>query len=202
MSEEVKAHVFEPFFTTKEAGRGTGLGLAVVHGVVTQAGGHVEVASEPRAGTTFRVYFPRAAEAAVPGRSAVRRLPMPPGTETVLLVEDEDAVRALVRGVLESCGYTVLAAAGGDDAARKAEAHAGPIHLLVTDVVMPVRDGREVAEWLTARHPGAAVLYLSGYTDDAVGRHGVTAEGADFLQKPFLPAVLAQKVREMLDRSS
>ena len=200
MTPEVQARIFEPFFTTKEPGKGTGLGLAMVFGFVKQSGGHVGVHSEVGRGTTFKLYLPRVGDAPLAGKSGVLRTPMPRGTETVLLVEDEDAVRALGRHVLAMCGYTVLEAGNGREAVEAADGHAGPIHLLVTDVVMPGgMGGRQVAEAVVARHPEAKVLFTSGYTDDAVVRHGVLDEGTHFLQKPFTPAALAQKVRDVLD---
>jgi PAS domain S-box-containing protein len=199
MTPEVKAHLFEPFFTTKGPGQGTGLGLAMVHGFVQQSGGHVEVESEPGAGTTFRLYLPRAEGPAAAGRPhpgvpAARR-----GSETVLLAEDEAAVRTLGRHALRAAGYTVLEAAGGAEALRLAGGYLRPIHLLVTDLVMPGVGGRELAVRLAAVHPEARVLYVSGYTDDAVVRHGVREGQAPFLPKPFTPADLARKVREVLD---
>jgi signal transduction histidine kinase/CheY-like chemotaxis protein len=198
MDEATKARIFEPFFTTKGPGQGTGLGLAVVFGVVKQSGGHIEVFSEPGRGTTFQIYLPQ-----VPGETpAARRptaAPVPRGTETLLLVEDEEAVRALARHVLKSCGYTVLDAADGREAVRLAEGHAGPLHLLVSDVVMPHLGGRQLAERVAALRPDVKVLFLSGYTDDAVVRHGVLEAEFAFLQKPFTPAALAAKVREVLD---
>jgi CheY-like chemotaxis protein len=199
MTDEVKARIFEPFFTTKGPGKGTGLGLATVYGIVTQSGGHVGVYSEVGVGTTFRVYLPRADGPASGSKSKAGALAPPRGTETVLLVEDDPGVRALTRHILAGCGYAVLEAGDGDEAARAAARHAGPIHLLVTDVVMPGRGGRAVAERLLERHPGLKVLYVSGYTDDAVVRHGVLHEVVNFLQKPFTPAALAHKVREVLD---
>jgi CheY-like chemotaxis protein len=200
MTDEVRRRLFEPFFTTKEKGKGTGLGLAVVHGIVEQSGGLVKVESEAGRGTTFRVYLPRtgAAAAGETGRSGVRALPR--GAETVLLAEDEAAVRTLTALILRSAGYTVLEAASGDDALRVATGHAGPVHLLVTDVVMPGTGGRELADRVTALRPGLRVLYLSGYTDDAVVRHGVLRAEVNFLQKPFAPAALGQAVREALDQ--
>jgi two-component system cell cycle sensor histidine kinase/response regulator CckA len=200
MTGAVMAHIFEPFFTTKEVGKGTGLGLAAVHGIVKQSGGHVAVYSEPGLGTTFKVYLPRVGPA--PAREErPAALPLPRGRETVLLVEDEEALRGLSRRILESCGYTVLEAGIGADALRVAEEHAGPIELLVTDVVMPGMGGRELSERLTAARPGLRALYVSGYTDDAIVRHGVLAAESAFLQKPFTPAALARKVREVLDRA-
>jgi len=200
MTAEVKARIFEPFFTTKGPGKGTGLGLATVYGIVKQSGGHVGVYSEPGVGTALKVYLPRA-EGAV-GGSKVKpgALATPRGTETVLLVEDDPNVRALSRHILAGCGYTVLEAGDGDEAARAAVRHVGPIHLLVTDVVMPGQGGRAVAERLSERCPGLKVLYVSGYTDDAVVRHGVLHEAMNFLQKPFTPTALTHTVREVLDR--
>ena len=197
---DILPHLFEPFFTTKGPGQGTGLGLATVHGIVQQAGGHVGVYSEVGVGTTFKVYLPRLADAA--GNPAPMSALRPPsrGTETILLVEDEGGVRALTRHVLQAAGYTVLEAADGAEAVRLAAAHRGRVHLLVTDVVMPGVGGRELAGRLAAGQPGLKVLYLSGYTDDAVVRHGVLEEHVHFLQKPFTPAALAHKVREVLDR--
>jgi two-component system cell cycle sensor histidine kinase/response regulator CckA len=198
---DVLPRIWEPFFTTKEVGKGTGLGLAVVHGVVKQAGGCVQVYSEPGRGATFKVYLPRVRERPSSGKSTPGVKVMPRGTETILLVEDEDAVRALSHHVLTVCGYTLLEARDGAEAQRIASQHAGRIDLLVTDVVMPQAGGREVAERLAALHPGLKVLYLSGYTDDAVVRHGILEAEVPFLQKPYSPAVLAQKVREVLDRT-
>jgi PAS domain S-box-containing protein len=201
MTDEIKARVFEPFFTTKEPGKGTGLGLATVYGVVKTYGGHVAVSSAIGVGTTLTVLLPAEAGAADRPTSAVLRV-APAGTETVLLVEDDDGVRRLARIALEAQGYTVLEAAGGAQAVTTAESHAGPIHLLLTDVIMPDQGGREVADAVRARRPGIKVLYVSGYTDDAVVRHGVFEATDAFLQKPFTPLGLARKVRAMLDEPS
>ena len=202
MTAEVKARIFEPFFTTKEVGKGTGLGLAMVFGFVKQSGGRVEVYSEPGQGTSFKVYLPRVEEVVRTRPSGQGVVLAPRGSETVLLAEDEDAVRALTRIVLQSNGYQVLEAANGDDALRVAAEHPGPIDLLISDVVMPGMGGRDLAERLLARRPGMKVLFLSGYTDDAVVRHGVLSESVNFLQKPFSTAALAQKVREALDAAA
>jgi two-component system, cell cycle sensor histidine kinase and response regulator CckA len=197
MTEAVKARIFEPFFTTKEVGKGTGLGLATVYGIVKTYGGHIGVYSEVGTGTKFTVLFP--AEAAV-DRAAGEPLPVAPrGAETVLVVEDEDEVRRLVRIALEAQGYTVLETADADAAVRVLEAHPGPVHLLLTDVVMPGTGGRVLADAVRTRRPGVRVLYMSGYTDDAVIRHGVLGASDAFLQKPFTPLSLARKVRAVLD---
>jgi PAS domain S-box-containing protein len=202
MSAAVRAKIFEPFFTTKGPGKGTGLGLATVYGIVKQSGGHIGVYSEVGVGTTFKVYLPRteqAGERAKP-HSALRDPPR--GTETVLVVEDDAVVRALIRHILQHAGYAVLEAAGGDEAVRVAIGHTGRIHLMVTDVVMPGLGGRAAAERLAERHHGLRVLFVSGYTDDAVVRHGVLHDKVNFLQKPFTPAALAWKVREVLEQPS
>jgi len=201
MTEEVRARVFEPFFTTKGP-NGTGLGLAVVHGVIKQSGGHVEVYSEPGRGTCFKIYLPRIGEA-LPDRQLpqVERL-LPTGRDTILLVEDEPGVRAVGRQVLQSCGYAVLEASDPREALRLAEAEAGPIHLLLTDVVMPTMSGRRLWEILRSRSRHLKVLFVSGYTNDTVIRHGVLESKMAFLQKPFNPSSLARKVREVLDEES
>ena len=194
-----QARLFEPFFTTKEFGKGTGLGLATVYGIVKQSGGYIWVYSEPGQGATFKVYLPRVE----PAGEAVAA-PQPParalgGTETILLAEDEAAVRTLARRILEKHGYKLLLAATGRDGVQVAEQHAAPIDLLVTDVVMPEMGGRELAQRLTARQPGLKVLFLSGYTDDAIVHHGVLDAGVAFLQKPFKPDDLVRKIRAVLD---
>ncbi len=200
MDAKTKARIFEPFFTTKGAGKGTGLGLAVVHGVITQSEGHIDVYSEVGRGTTFKIYLPAVKERLPTGKSFHGLHSMPRGSERVLLVEDEDAVRALARLVLASCGYTVLEAADGREAVRAAEHDSGRIDLVVSDVVMPHLGGRQLVEQLAAVKPGMKVLFLSGYTDDAIVRHGVLEAEYAFLQKPFTPTALAQKVREVLDQ--
>jgi PAS domain S-box-containing protein len=198
MDAEVRARVFEPFFTTKGE-HGTGLGLATVYGIVKQSGGHVEVESEPGRGTTFTLYLPAAEEPGAPGRSHQGLPPLPRGSETVLVVEDDGVLRGLACRILGGCGYQVLEAANGAEAVRLAGAHAGRIDLVVTDVVMPSMGGRETADQVVGLHPEAKVLFVSGYTDDAVVRHGVLEDEMPFLQKPFRPAALAGKVRELLD---
>ena len=198
-SEEVKRHLFEPFFTTKDLGKGTGLGLAVVHGFVKQSGGCVEVRSEPGAGTCFTIYLPLIdARGAAGADVAEARVGHARGTETILLLEDDDAVRALTKRVLQRCGYTVLEASRGVDGLRLAAAHRAPIHLLITDVVMPGIPGRMVAEQIRDSHPETKVLYVSGYTNDDVVRTGVLHDAVHFGQKPFAPNAFAQKVREIL----
>jgi PAS domain S-box-containing protein len=202
MTEEVKARIFEPFFTTKEKGRGTGLGLATVFGIVKQSRGIIEVYTERGLGTAFKVYLPRVDEVAATRKSNAGTRPAPRGAETVLLVEDEDSVRALARLVLTNNGYTVLEAGDGLQALRVAGGHVGPIHLLMSDVVMPELGGPELAERLVATRLDLKVLFLSGYTDDAVVRHGILQEKVNFLQKPYSVAALAKKVREVLDAAS
>jgi PAS domain S-box-containing protein len=198
MDESTKAHLFEPFFTTKEKGKGTGLGLATVYGIVKQSGGFIWVYSEPGHGTTFKMYLPRVNEPAMDlhqGQTpeSVR------GTETILLAEDAAGVRAVAREVLKRNGYAVIEAADGQAALALAAAHAGPIHLLVTDVIMPEMSGRQLADRLREGRPELKVLFVSGYTDDAIVRHGILEPGIAFLQKPFTPESLARKVRAVLD---
>jgi nitrogen-specific signal transduction histidine kinase/CheY-like chemotaxis protein len=199
MDEATRARIFEPFFTTKGPGKGTGLGLAMVYGFVKQSGGHVEVASEPGRGATFNVYLPRAEETVPWARSAQGLLTVPQGTETVLVVEDEDAVRNLARLTLQSNGYTVLEARDGYEAVWVAQQHPGPIHILVTDLVMPRMSGRQLADLLARARPQTRILFMSGHTDETVLRHGVVEASVAFLQKPFRPTDLARKVREVLD---
>lgn len=199
MSDEVKHRVFEPFFTTKPVGKGTGLGLAVVHGFVAQSHGRVTVNSEPGRGTSFRISLP--AENATPldeHDPGSEKATLAYGVETILLVEDENGVRALTERVLRRAGYRVLSAATAAEAEDIAERHTSPIDVLLTDVVMPGRSGPVLAEQLLARHPEMKVLYVSGYTDDAVVRRGVVNEGMPFLQKPFSPGVLTRKIRDVL----
>jgi CheY-like chemotaxis protein len=198
MDEETQAHIFEPFFTTKERGKGTGLGLAIVYGIVKQAGGDVRIESGVRKGTTVTIDWPCVGaggdENAEESLGAGAR-----GAETVLLAEDEDEVRELVRDMLEMNGYRVLLGASGDEALAVAGAHQGAIDLLVTDVVMPRMSGGELAARLHAQRPETRVLFVSGYPDDAIVRHGVLDAGAAFLPKPFSFDDLTRKVREVLD---
>ncbi len=202
MDADSQSRIFEPFFTTKEQGKGTGLGLSTVYGIVKQSGGDLWVYSEVGRGTTFKIYLPRieeAPEGVEPGSAPSQSFA---GQETIMLVEDEDAVRELVMDVLEANGYTVLVARHSEEAFKLNGRYKGLIHLLLTDVVMPKMSGRELAERLRSSRPRMKVLYMSGYTDDAVVRHGVLAEGTAFLQKPFTPNALLQKVHEILGSSA
>jgi CheY-like chemotaxis protein len=199
MSKEVRENIFEPFFTTKEVGKGTGLGLSTVYGIVKQNDGFIYVASEPGKGTTFKIYLPRfeAETAQAPsGEITVKR---PTGTETILLVEDDEAILDLGKMILENVGYTVLAAHTPVYAFHLVKEHPGDIHLLITDVVMPEMNGRELAEQLSAIRPNLKCLYMSGYTADAIAHRGILDEGVNFIQKPFRSDDLAAKVRHMLD---
>jgi two-component system cell cycle sensor histidine kinase/response regulator CckA len=201
MDEATKARVFEPFFTTKEKGKGTGLGLATVFGIVKQSGGSIWLYSEPNGGTTFKVYLPEAdrSVAAETARAANPTVGDLRGRETILLVEDDDQLRALSRNILERQGYRLLNAASGDEALRICQHHAGLIHLLLTDVVMPRMSGRQLADRLRALRPETKTLYMSGYTDEAITQHGVLDAGVAFVQKPLTARGLAEKVREVLD---
>jgi signal transduction histidine kinase len=198
MTPEVQARMFEPFFTTKETGRGTGLGLSTVYGIVKQHNGYIDVRSAPGEGTVFEIYLPRVdTEAIVETEEGTAGAPR--GSETILLVEDEDEVRELAREILEMNGYTVLAAPHGPDALRVCRHHQGPIHLLLSDVVMPQMSGRELARQLAAVRPDTKVAYMSGYTDDALGHHGVLDPDVVLLPKPFTPDSLLAGVRRALD---
>ena len=199
MSEEVKAHLFEPFFTTKPPGAGTGLGLATCFGIVKQNTGHINVHSELGSGTTFKIYFPQVQSAIEPLRVRNRPTEVAGGNETVLLVEDEPVVRELAVATLREKGYTVVEAGNGEEGLRLARQHDGKIDLVLTDVVMPVMGGKEMADALRTSHPDTKVLFTSGYTEDALGHHGVLRPGILFLPKPYLTATLARKVREVLD---
>src|SRR6266511_1061633 len=200
MDKETQAQIFEPFFTTKDAGKGTGLGLSTVYGIVKQSEGNIWVYSEPGKGTTFKIYMPRIEE---PSEIAETRAPVTVSlrtSETILLVENEETLRKLAHDILEMSGYNVLAAANGKEALLLHSQHSGRIQLMITDVVMPEMSGRELAERVVAVDGKLKVLYMSGYTDDAIVYHGVLEEGIDFIQKPFSPDALARKVREVLDK--
>jgi CheY-like chemotaxis protein len=199
MDEATLARIFEPFFTTKDVGKGTGLGLATVFGIIKQSNGFIRVSSEIGRGTTFRIYLPLVDKPTERYDGQPELVQLPVGTETVLLAEDAAAVRAAARQILERYGYTVLEAPSGRDALNIALKRQAPIHLLLTDVVMPEMSGRELAEQICELRPSAKVLYMSGYTDDAVVLHGILSAGIAYLQKPFSPATLARKVREVLD---
>ncbi len=199
MDETVKSHIFEPFFTTKEVGRGTGLGLATCYGIVTQHGGHIQVASALGRGTSFTIYLPRAANTVEEPRPSEPAPVLPQGGETILLVEDEKAVRDLAARVLTRLGYSVLEAANGSEALRVAAHYAGAIQLLLTDVVLPELGGKQVADRLVLARPEIKVLFMSGYTDSMIVHHNRLDEGVMFLPKPFSPTALAQKVRAVLD---
>jgi len=201
MDGATKARLFEPFFTTKEPGRGTGLGLATVYGIVKQSGGYVWAYSELGHGTTFKIYLPRVAETAEAPESTTSPPTPVGGSETVLVVEDQEEVRKLTKRVLEARGYTVLAARNGAEALEIVAQHVNQIHLMITDVVMPGMNGREVARLACARRSDLKVLYVSGYTGEAVLQHRLLEPGVAFLQKPFTPDVLARKTREVLDNS-
>jgi CheY-like chemotaxis protein len=199
MSQDTLAHIFEPFYTTKASGSGTGLGLSTVYGIVKQSGGYIWVYSESGKGSTFKVYLPRVDE---PVESVASTLPpaqqMQRGSETILLVEDEEAVRELIRTVLAEHGYEVIAARDPQHAIDIAFYHTSKIDMLLTDVVMPGMSGRELATSVTVRRPGIRVLFMSGYTDNVITTGGMLEKGIAFLQKPFSPITLARKVREVL----
>jgi two-component system cell cycle sensor histidine kinase/response regulator CckA len=202
MDREVLGHLFEPFFTTKAPGKGTGLGLATVYGIVKQSDGHIEVESEAGRGTTFRIYLPSlegSEEAAAGSEAAQHSRDTPGGQETVLLAEDEDGVRSLAREVLQQKGYTVLAACNGEEALSLSEKHAGPIDLLLTDIVMPKLAGWPLAQRLIGQRPGMKIVFMSGFTDSAMVRHGVAMGEVECLLKPFTPDALAEMVRRVLD---
>ncbi|MBI5533626.1 MAG: PAS domain S-box protein [Deltaproteobacteria bacterium] len=199
MDAETKSHLFEPFFTTKPPGKGTGLGLSTVYGIVKQSGGDVWVYSEPGRGTTFKIYLPAIEEDASPAHASIPPPPLAEGNETVLVVEDEPGVRNLVREVLLRQGYRVMEAQDGHDALRMLEHGGERVHLLVTDLVMPRMSGRELAQRSLELRPDLRVIFMSGYTSSTVGQHGLDGGSASFLQKPFTPESLANKVRQVLD---
>jgi signal transduction histidine kinase len=203
MTDEVKAHLFVAFFTTKPRGKGTGLGLTTCQTIVQQSGGHIGVDSEVGKGTTFKIYLPRVEQPLDADTPLLKAGPLPRGTETLLVVEDEPSLRHLARGVLETQGYEVLSAANGQDALRVVREHTGsPIRLVVTDVIMPLMGGKVMAEWLKTTHPDLKILFTSGYTDDVITHQEALEPGVAFLPKPYAPAALVNKVRRLLDNGT
>jgi CheY-like chemotaxis protein len=198
MDPQTQARIFEPFFTTKEQGKGTGLGLSTVHGIVKQSGGSIFVYSEPGKGSTFKIYLPRVEGGAqAPVKSGVKVESLT-GTETILVVEDDDAVRKLVHRALVDHGYTVLDAISAREAVTFCERHKGLIHLMISDVILPQMSGRELAKRVQELRPKMRVIFMSGYADDAVAHHGILEAGHVFVEKPFVPAAMVRKVREIL----
>jgi len=202
MDEETQSHLFEPFFTTKGPGRGTGLGLATAYGIVRQSGGAIGMFSELGTGTTARIYLPLVEDQTAAASERAQAHPELDGVETILLVEDEARVRKLIVDVLTGRGYRVMEATRGEEAIRLCKQHRGKIDLAVVDVVMPEMSGPGVVKQIALVCPDARVLYISGYTDEAIVHHGIPQSGAAFLQKPFMPNALARKVREVLDTRS
>ena len=198
--EDIKTRIFEPFFTTKEKGKGTGLGLATVHGIVNQSGGHIWVYSEKDQGTTFKIYFPQIQEETGGSVQLIQKNQETTGTETILLVEDEKIVRRLAKDILEISGYVILEAIDSNHAQEISATYDGEIHLLLTDVVMPKLNGRQLAEIIVRDRPQMKVLYMSGYTDNVIVHHGVLKADMAFLQKPITPDTLGKKVRQLLDK--
>jgi CheY-like chemotaxis protein len=201
MDRDTIANIFEPFFTTKELGKGTGLGLATVYGIIKQNNGFANVYSEPGRGTTFRIYLPRHGTEVSVAEEEKEELKVPGGTETVLIVEDEEAVLDLSKNMLEKLGYRVLAARKSDQAICLVQEHEDNIDLLLTDVVMPDMNGRELAGRLGSVRPGMKYLYMSGYTANVIAHHGILDQGVNFIPKPFTLKELGQKVREALDEN-
>jgi len=199
MDEDIRVNIFDPFFTTKEPGKGTGLGLSTVYGIVKQSGGNIWVYSEPGVGTTFKIYLPRIEEAESVESETGEHSTTSDGEETILLVEDDASVRAVVIAMIAGSGYTILEAPHGDKALRICKEHKGNINLLLSDVVMPGMSGPELADQIEGRYPGMKVLFMSGYTDNAIQHHGVLEPGTAFIEKPFSPAMLTRKIREVLD---
>jgi CheY-like chemotaxis protein len=200
MTKEVMDHLFEPFFTTKEIGKGTGLGLATVYGIVKQNNGFITVFSEPGEGTTFKIYLPRhkeKTEQVVEHKPLV--LPVSPGNETILVVEDEPSILNMAEIMLTRLGYTVIASQNPNEAIQLAEVHNGDIHLLITDVIMPEMNGRDLARRILSIYPGLKRLFMSGYTADVIAHHGVLDDGVNFIQKPFSLVDLSERVRRTLD---
>ena len=201
MDQQTLSRIFEPFFTTKELGKGTGLGLSTVYGIVKQSGGNIWVYSEPGRGATFKIYLPRVDDAADEYKHTTQEAKLAEGSETILLVEDEEMLRKLARQTLKGYGYHILEASNGDEAIGISRQYEGEIQLLLTDVIMPGMNGRELSNRLLETRPKLRVLFMSGYTDDAIVHQGVLDESANFIQKPFPPESLAKKVREVLDQS-
>jgi CheY-like chemotaxis protein len=202
MAPEVREHLFEPFFTTKEKGKGTGLGLSTVYGIVKQSEGNIWVYSEPGLGSTFNIYLPRMDEPLEETRKKVTSGELLRGGETILVVEDEENVRRLAVRILERQGYTVLEASCVNDALTLCKECKEPIHMILTDVVMPEMSGPQLAEQLVSLLPKIKVLYMSGYTDNAIFHQGVLKDGVNYIQKPFTIDGLARKMREVLDKDS
>jgi len=199
IDEETRQMIFEPFFTTKEIGKGTGLGLSTVYGIVNQLGGYIVVKSTVGVGTAFEIYLPAEKENEILIGNQAKTGELPTGAETILLVEDEELVRTLSRQMLETCGYQVFEAKDGFEALEVCQKHGKQIHLLLTDVVMPLMSGRELAEKIKQVHPTIKILFTSGYTEDGIVRHGIRESEMNFLQKPFSFNDLSKKVRELLD---
>jgi CheY-like chemotaxis protein len=200
MPPEIRDRIFEPFFTTKEKGKGTGLGLSTVYGIVKQSGGNIWVYSEPEKGTTFKIYLPRVDEPFEELKEKLAKEELPRGNETILIVEDEEDVLKLAGRILSRQGYHILEASGGEEALRICKKRKEPFHLLLTDVVMPQMSGRQLEEQLSRVCQDFKVLYMSGYTDNAIVHHGILEKGLSFLQKPFTLEGLLRKVREVLDK--